>query len=89
MFLAKWLYRHADILAVKYQMREAAGKLDPRVIARQPEPSERNVLERSEVRDIRKRVSKGESLDSVGADYSRDKSAISLIARGLRYSDVS
>jgi hypothetical protein len=86
-FLGEWLSRHGDLHAIRYPMREAAAALDPSVIERQPEPTEPAVerLTKEQVKDIRQRRRKGESLDSIGADYEREKSAISLIARGLRY----
>lgn len=90
LFLGEWVSRDPDLHANREAMREAAGKLDPRVIERHPEPGD--PLERlspAQVKDIRRRVRRGESLDSVGSIYDRDKSAISLIARKLRYADVA
>ncbi len=83
-FLGQWLSRHDDLHAVRLRMREAAAALDKRVLERQPEPSEQDRLTPDQISDIKKRV-KRQSLDAVGEMYHRNKSAISLIVRGLRY----
>lgn len=87
-FLERWLMYSPPLPRLK--MRDAAAKLDRSVRARQPElPDEPDRLGDKQVRRIRERYAQGATLGRLGNDYDRDKSAISRIVNGSRYSNVN
>jgi hypothetical protein len=87
-FLLEWSAKRERFgLSWRQEMAKAAAKADPQCVPRQPERDE-HILTPEEIRDIKKRKKRGQTLRRIGGKYDLTPSGVSRIVNNQRHAGV-